>query len=559
MMNIHSGEGAKVCAELGMERIICSRDITLAQVKEMQRESRLAMEYFVHGDMCIVQSGQCYMSGILLGKSSNRGECMKPCRWSYQMVNLSRGKDLDTTREGSYLLASKDLCLLEFIPELVDSGVSSLKIEGRMRSPDFLARIVRVYRKALDDYLDDPVGYVNDITAFDDLYRNRVREFSSCFALKKPDAGVIESSGAREPFFLSTSCKEKEIDLLNPTEDLFGEERDTGENGRVNHPLLAVHVGSPDCAHEALQQGADWIYIGGEVSPPRGQKWGISALRETVALAHEKRKKVGLLTPRVTLSRQLKELEWLMQQADSLRPDALLVHNLGSLRLVRELSDIPLYADFSLNVLNRRSAQLLEDLGIGQVTLSLESSFATLKDIADKSSLPVEAIIHGPVPGMLLEHCIVSMSLMKASSHDPCRGPCRYLHSGLSDTLDQLYPVEVDQYCRSHILLSKDLACLNYMRSFTQTGVRTLRIEGQYYEKKLVGLVTALYADLIKNPMEKIDNERLQFLIGLSPRGFSLGAYPQGILEPSSSRERLSQLHSSQVIQECQLILSSSH
>jgi len=558
MMNIHSAEGAKACGEMGMHRIICSRDITLSQVKEMQRKSKLEMEYFVHGDMCIAQSGQCYMSGIIFGKSSNRGKCMKPCRWSYQMVNFKTGDPIDLRMEGSYLLASKDMCLLEFIPELVDAGVVSFKIEGRMRSPDFLARIVKVYRRAIDEYLDNPFGYVNSAHAFDELYQNRAREFSTCFAFKKPDGNLIDSSGTRETLFLSTAGKEDAIDLLNPGEEFCFEEDGSAEKDCCKQAQLSVHVGSPDCAEEALRRGADWIYIGGEVSLFRGQRWDLSSLKEVISLVHGKGKKVGLLTPRVTQPRQMKEIMWFLDQIGSFMPDAILVHNLGSLRLVRKLIDIPVYADFSFNVLNSRSIELLNNLGVKQVAFSLEASFKTLRDVAGNACLPVECIVHGPLPGMLLEHCILSMSLMKTSSHDPCRGPCHYLQCGLSNKLQQIYPVEVDQYCRSHILLSRDLACLNYIKSFAQTGVRRLRIEGQYYEKRLVGLVTELYASLIKNPSGRIDSKSLKLLIALSPRGFSLGAYPMGIFKHSLKRDNLSHLHSRQIMQGCQLAQVSS-
>jgi putative protease len=556
MMNIHSAEGARACAKSGISRIICSRDVALNQVKQMREGSGLEMEYFVHGDMCIAESGQCYMSGVLFGKSGNRGKCMKPCRWSYHMVNTKMGDFIETKTEGSYLLATKDLCLLEFIPELVEAGVTSLKIEGRMRAPDFLATVIKVYRKALDEYCSDPFGYVNNIDAYEELYRDRVRDFSTCCALKKPDGRVIGSSGKREPLFLSTGCKEKEIDLLNPKEDSCFEGKGYEENAQRKQPLLAVHAGSPESAHEALKRGADWIYIGGEVSPSRGQRWDLSSLRDTICRAHDKEKKVGLLTPRVTPARQLEELKWFLDQADSVMPDAVLVHNLGSLQLVREHSAIPLQADFSLNVLNHRSIEFLHQLGVRQVTLSLEASFETLKDLAGSGCIPLECIVHGPIPGMFLEHCLISMSLMGTSSQDPCRGPCRYLQYGLSDEQRQIYPIEVDQYCRTHLLLSKDLACLNYIPQFARTGVRTLRIEGQYYEKELVGVLTELYADLIKNESNKIDSARLKRLIALSPRRFSLGAYPKGICEDSSKTHKVTHLPSKDDMKESQLAQS---
>ncbi len=270
-------------------------------------------------------------------------------------------------------------------------------------------------------------------------------------------------------------------------------------------------------------------------------------------------KNVGLLTPRVTLARQLDELKWFLDQAGLVAPDAVLVHNLGSLHLVRTQSDIPMYADFSFNVLNRSSIEYLSRLGARQVTLSLEASFKTLKDLAGSACVPLECIIHGPIPGMYLEHCLMSMSLMNTTSHDPCRGPCRYLQCGLSDTLQQIHPIEVDQYCRTHLLFSKDLACLNYVADFVNTGVRTLRIEGQYYEKELVGALTALYADLIANPFQGINAARLKRLIAMSPRGFSLGAYPKGICEDASQPHTGPSPDAQPVLRDSSLRHSSAH
>lgn len=554
MMNIHSAQGARECAASGIRRIICSRDISLSQIKEMREESGLDMECFVHGDMCIAQSGQCYMSGILFGKSSNRGKCMKPCRWSYHMATIETEHCRVMNNEGSHLLATKDICLVEFIPEIIGAGVTSLKIEGRMRSPDFLATVVRVYREVLDAYRSDPFGYVNNISAFEELYRDRVRDFSTCCAFKKPDGGLVGLSGKREPLFLSTGCKSEEIDLFNPTGGLCtDEDREADRVGWIQ-PLLAVHAGSSESAQEALDRGADWIYVGGEVSPFRGQRWDLSSIKRTICQAHDRGKKVGLLTPRITLTRQLEELEWVLKQFGAVKPDAILIHNLGSLKLVREHTDIPLYADFSLNVLNRRSIEHLHMLGVQQVTLSLEASFNALKDLAGSISVPLECVVHGPIPGMLLDHCLIGMTLMNTSSHDPCRGPCRYVQYGLTDRLHQTYAIEVDQYCRTHILLPHDLACLNYIGHVARTGVRTLRIEGQYYSKELVGVLTSLYADLIQFPSVPIESKRLKRLIALSPRGFTLGSYLKGICEDSSPGSSMVGVAAEDIMQESHLV-----
>jgi putative protease len=479
--------------------------------------------------MCIAQSGQCYSSGILFGSSSNRGKCMKPCRWPYELVDMKTGTPLEVKMEGPYLLAAKDMCLLQFIPELIDAGVASFKIEGRMRPPEFMAQVVRIYRTALDQYLKDPIGYVNDPDLFEELYQQRVRDFSTCFTFKKPDGGLITSSGKREPLFLSTGVKEHEVDLLNPVEGLFFENSIADVN---DPPVLAVHVGGPDAAEEALAHGADWIYIGGEISPVRRQQWPLTDMLRIIRKAHTLGKKVGVLLPRVTFSSQIKEIAWFLERVDTLRPDAILVHNLGTLRMAGSLSDISVHADFSFNSLNRRSIELLKGLGAARVTLSLESSFQVVTALAKDAGLPLECMVHGPVTGMYLEHCIMSLALKGTSSQDPCRGACRYLQSGLKNKLGDVYPVEPDQYCRNHILLSKDLACISYLDFFQKAGVQSLRIEAQYYEKELVGLLTELYAGAIKqNHSDNSYRELLRRVLAQSPRGFSLGAYPKGIFK----------------------------
>jgi putative protease len=138
--------------------------------------------------------------------------------------------------------------------------------------------------------------------------------------------------------------------------------------------------------------------------------------------------------------------------------------------------------------------------------------------------------------GMYLEHCIMSMVLMKTSSHDPCRGLCRYMQLGLSNKMKDIYPIEADQYCRSHIHLSKDLACINYLDYFLRTGVASIRIEAHRYKKNLVATVTELYAGAVKHG--HIDPTLLKQLVAMSPRGFSLGAYPTGIFKTAKDLQK---------------------
>ena len=164
MMNVHHVEHAAALKQWGVTRIITSRDISLSEAGEIGRETGLEVECFVHGDMCVAQSGQCGMSGVLFGKSANRGECMKPCRWSYDLVRLSDGEVAASLSEG-HLLALKDLCLVHNIPDVVEAGICSLKIEGRMRDPLYLGSVVQLYREALDRFYACPPAFRLDSRA----------------------------------------------------------------------------------------------------------------------------------------------------------------------------------------------------------------------------------------------------------------------------------------------------------------------------------------------------------------------------------------------------------
>lgn len=178
MMNVHNVESALALKMMGFTRIITSRDIPLVEVRRIGEGSGLEMEYFVHGDMCISQSSQCYLSGILFGESSNCGRCMKPCRWQWRLLTERGDVEFAGDTEG-FLLARKDLCLFQHVPALVENGIVSLKIEGRMRTAEFITPTVAAYRKAVDAYFDDPAGYVTNAADMEKLFSRRVREFTT--------------------------------------------------------------------------------------------------------------------------------------------------------------------------------------------------------------------------------------------------------------------------------------------------------------------------------------------------------------------------------------------
>ena len=144
--------------ELGAERVVLARELSREEIREIRRHTDVELELFVHGAMCISYSGRCLLSSYFTGRDANRGGCAQPCRWKYALVEESRPGEcypIEEDARGTYIMNSKDLCLLPYLDEVVDSGIDSLKIEGRMKSVHYVASVVKAYRMALDACLTD--------------------------------------------------------------------------------------------------------------------------------------------------------------------------------------------------------------------------------------------------------------------------------------------------------------------------------------------------------------------------------------------------------------------
>lgn len=186
---------------LGAKRIILARELSLKEIKEIREKTpkTLELEAFVHGAMCISYSGRCLLSNYLTGRDSNKGECAQPCRWKYYLVEEKRPGEympIFEDERGTYIMNSKDLCMIEYIPELVEAGVTSFKIEGRNKSAYYVAVVTRAYRKAIDDYLEKGKDYVFDKKLLEEVSKASHRGFTTGFYFGKPgpDAQNYESS-----------------------------------------------------------------------------------------------------------------------------------------------------------------------------------------------------------------------------------------------------------------------------------------------------------------------------------------------------------------------------
>ncbi|MEN6351048.1 MAG: peptidase U32 family protein, partial [Syntrophomonas sp.] len=155
--NVSNYEAAAFYRDLGAKRIVLARELSLPEIQEIKAKVDVEIEVFIHGAMCVSYSGRCLLSHYMTGRSANRGACAHPCRYRYSLMEEKRPGEyfvLEEDEKGSYILNSRDLCLLEFIPVLIAAGVDAFKVEGRMKSPLYVASVASVYRQAIDSWID---------------------------------------------------------------------------------------------------------------------------------------------------------------------------------------------------------------------------------------------------------------------------------------------------------------------------------------------------------------------------------------------------------------------
>ncbi len=274
---------------LGAARVVAARELSLDEIAEInEKTGSLEIEAFVHGAMCISYSGRCLLSNYMTGRDSNLGACAHPCRWNYSLVEQTRpGEyfDIFENERGSFIFNSKDLCMIAHIPELVKTGIKSFKIEGRVKTPYYVATVVGAYRREIDKYFDNPEKYVFDGTELDELCKVSHRPYTTGFYFGKPDssAQVYTSSSYIRSYDLIgivTSYDEKtqlmtvsqrnrffkgeEIEVILPMQPSFTQTIGdmTDENGVsidvARHAEMTVRMKAdrPVCAGAMLRRGS---------------------------------------------------------------------------------------------------------------------------------------------------------------------------------------------------------------------------------------------------------------------------------------------------------------
>ena len=192
--------------DMGAKRVVSARELSLEEIKTIRANipAEMEIESFIHGAMCISYSGRCLLSNYFTGRDANKGECTHPCRWKYAVMEESRPGEylpVEENERGTYIFNSKDLCMIEHLPEMIEAGIDSFKIEGRMKTALYVATVARTYRKAIDDYFTDPELYKNNMDYYHtEIRKCTYREFSTGFYFGKPtyenqiyDANTYES------------------------------------------------------------------------------------------------------------------------------------------------------------------------------------------------------------------------------------------------------------------------------------------------------------------------------------------------------------------------------
>ena len=178
---------------LGAKRVVSARELSLQEIREIRERipADMEIESFIHGAMCISYSGRCLLSNYFTGRDANQGACTHPCRWKYSIMEETRQGEYMPVYEnerGTFIFNSKDLCMIEHIPEMIEAGIDSFKIEGRMKTALYVATVARTYRKAIDDYLEEPKKYEENMPWYLEQISNcTYRQFTTGFYFGKPD------------------------------------------------------------------------------------------------------------------------------------------------------------------------------------------------------------------------------------------------------------------------------------------------------------------------------------------------------------------------------------
>ncbi|WP_296829089.1 DUF3656 domain-containing protein [uncultured Megasphaera sp.] len=588
-MTVADSDGVRFLEEKGFTQAVLSRELSLSEIKSVCSQSPLAIEVFIHGASCMAYSGQCLMSSFLGGRSGNRGACAQPCRQPYTLVR--DGKEV--MKQEAYVLSLKDLKALDYIDDLLDAGVTSFKIEGRMKGDTYVRTVVTAYRKVIDahnsspktrksahdeaaalltaafnrSYQDDflagavnrrtlteknpsgrqtaedvPVGLTRKIPIYahvetdsDDRLSltlwdekghtaSATADFQPQPASKRPAtvsymAGQLGRLG-ETPFTLEevTAWDETKMipasvlndlrrqaaealtavildDYQRPAAGLVADRKLPAKSAQKEKMELVVRCDTVDAVTAAAENGADIIVFGGESYHHR------PFLKEDWKAAHKAAHDHGAAlwagTPRIVSESQRTAVQGELERAVASGIDGIYAGAMAVFTMAKRVGKgLPVRADWSLNIFNSQAASAYAALGCSGITASLEATLRQIRDMARKSPCPIEAVVEGRVEMMVTESCVIS-SFAGNGKKKGCPNICQGGAYALRDRRAEDFPVATDQYCRNHILNSRDLDMAPYYKDLRRAGLAAVRIEGRGRSPKWLAEQVSRYRRLV--------------------------------------------------------------
>ena len=588
-MTISNLDGALFMKSLGFQRVVLSRELSLPEIKNIVEKSGVEIEVFVHGALCVCYSGQCLMSSFMGGRSGNRGACAQPCRQPYTL--LCDGQPV--MKHEAYVLSLKDLKSLDYIDDLLDAGVTSFKIEGRMKGDTYVRTVVSAYRRVIDahyqspqqrkaahheaaallegafnrsyqaDFLGDSVsrrtlternpsgrqtaddmaggltrklsiyGHVDTedqgnlrLTLWDENGHtaSAVADFQPEPARQRPaTADYVQGQLGRlgdTPFALASVTVWDETRMI-PASVLNGLRRQAvqalteailadyprpaagkarqrqapdRQPGDKEAMQLVIRCDSVDGVVAAADQGADVIIFGGESY--HHHPFGTKAWQAAVQAAHEQGAALWAGTPRIVREENRLVVQNELERAITAGVDGIYAGAMAIFAMIADLNiTVPVRADWSLNIFNSQAARAYASLGCTAITASVEATLRQLKEMVRQSGCPIEAVVQGRAEMMVTESCVISSFAGKGQKKG-CPGVCNRGAYALRDRRDETFPVVTDQYCRNHILNSRDLDMAPYYKDLCRAGIAAIRIEGRGRTPQWIGQQVSRYRRL---------------------------------------------------------------
>lgn len=500
-MGINNAAAVKFLYDCGVARVILSKNLSLQEIESIHAQTPMELEYFVHGDMCFSHAGACYLSAFLSGSSSNRGICVKPCRWPYRLA-----KDAAATDEPEqYYLAHKDLCLYEEVTALERAGIISLKIEGRMRDAQYLTTLVRNYRQAMG-------GNVNAA-----MYKFKVRDLTRGSLYNKATLKDVGLSGENEPPFPTYTRRISNLPVIAAEQ----------VGPLMFRPELSVKVASPAVLKELNLEGIDNLIIDTTrfrcylAKPDLKWAWG-ELLAEINASSNVR---IFLETPRIMTEHEFAAgFEETMDLAELAGITSFVLNDLGSLSLLAAEPEFNLWAGYGLNAANIESVLWLQEQGVKRIVLNLEMSLHDILRLAGGNLPELEVLVQGALPGMISDICIPAGAANPIKGETNCAHQCLQHDYYLIDSEQQRYQILTDYQCRNYLWAPLDLGAFDSMPFLAAVPISSFRIEGQRYSAEKLGTIIRIYKQGIQ-AMQVGNFADYQ----VNGRAWLLGCFPQGL------------------------------